>query len=258
MHLAFLHTSHEHVASFAALAADEPAVTQTSAVVDVALLGAARAGRADEAARGVAAHVADLARAGADVVVCTCSTLGPVLDALTVPVPVVRVDRPMAEDAVRTPRRGGASGGLDAPGTTRVLVAVALESAVGPAVALLEDAARDAGRSVRIDVVRCDAAWAAFEAGDAAGYAGAVAVAVREAAGGPGGKGDRPVGGSGTGTGDGSAGPPDVVVLAQASMAPAADLLRDLGVPVLSSPRAAGRRAVEVALRGRDVSGVSG
>ncbi|MBI9114402.1 hypothetical protein [Sanguibacter suaedae] len=255
MHLAFLHTSHEHVASFAALAAEAPGVTKTSAVVDVALLGTARAGRADEAARGVAAHVADLARAGADVVVCTCSTLGPVLDGLTVPVPVpvpvVRVDRPMAEDAVRTPARGVAPGGLDVPGTTRVLVAVTLESAVGPALALLENAARDAGRSVRIDVVRCEAAWASFEAGDAAGYADAVAVAVREAAGR---SKDEPVDGSGPSTG----GPLDVVVLAQASMAPAADLLRDLGVPVLSSPRAAVRRAAEVALRGRDAPGVSG
>ena len=39
----------------------------------------------------------------------------------------------------------------------------------------------------------------------------------------------------------------DVVVLAQASMAPAADLLADLSIPVLSSPRLAVSRAVELA-----------
>jgi Asp/Glu/hydantoin racemase len=39
----------------------------------------------------------------------------------------------------------------------------------------------------------------------------------------------------------------DVVVLAQASMAPAAGLLADLPVPVLTSPRSAVARAVELA-----------
>ena len=39
----------------------------------------------------------------------------------------------------------------------------------------------------------------------------------------------------------------DVAVLAQASMAPAADLVGDLSIPVLSSPRLAVLRAVELA-----------
>jgi hypothetical protein len=39
----------------------------------------------------------------------------------------------------------------------------------------------------------------------------------------------------------------DVVVLAQASMAPAADLVGDLSIPVLGSPRLAVLRAVELA-----------
>jgi hypothetical protein len=39
----------------------------------------------------------------------------------------------------------------------------------------------------------------------------------------------------------------DIVMLAQASMAPAADLVGDLSVPVLSNPRLAVIRAVELA-----------
>ena len=39
----------------------------------------------------------------------------------------------------------------------------------------------------------------------------------------------------------------DVVMLAQASMAPVADLVGDLSIPVLSSPRLAVMRALELA-----------
>jgi Asp/Glu/hydantoin racemase len=42
----------------------------------------------------------------------------------------------------------------------------------------------------------------------------------------------------------------DVIVLAQASMAPAADLLADLPIPVLSSPRTAVERALGSVRRG--------
>jgi hypothetical protein len=59
-------------------------------------------------------------------------------------------------------------------------------------------------------------AWTHFEAGDMTRYANVIADAVRPVV---------------------EAGKPDCVVLAQASMAPAEPLLKELGLPVLSSPR---------------------
>jgi hypothetical protein len=61
--------------------------------------------------------------------------------------------------------------------------------------------------------VFCDGAWQHFQRGDHAAYAASIAERIRQVA-----------------------APNDVVVLAQASMAPAADWLQDSGLQVLSSP----------------------
>ncbi|MEU3312146.1 aspartate/glutamate racemase family protein [Streptomyces sp. NPDC006662] len=130
-------------------------------------------------------------------VLVTCSTLGAVAEALgpRLGVPVLRVDRPMAAAAVRQ--------------GPRIVVLAALASTVGPTEELLAEEA--GGRAVRVRSQVVGGAWQLFEAGDADGYLEAVARAadaVVEA---------------------------DVVVLAQASMAGAARLVRT-PVPVLSSP----------------------
>ena len=83
------------------------------------------------------------------------------------------------------------------------------------------------GKEVAIRHLVVEDAWRHFMSGDREGYVAAVAEAIRRA----------PVAA-------------DVVVLAQASMAPAADRLQDLGVPVLSSP-ALGVQAVLDRLRRR-------
>ena len=209
--IGFLHTAQVHVATFGALV-DEVAPGEGHVHrVDAPLLDDARAG--EPVAGRVRAHVEALVAAGASVVVCTCSTLGPVAEKVGgLGAPVVRVDRPLAEAAVRD---GG-----------RVAVVVALASTLGPTTELLTGAARRAGTTVALDPVVCAGAWAAFEAGDLDAYHGGVADVARDA-----------VGRRGA----------DVVVLAQASMAPAAGLLADLPVPVLTSPRSAVARAVELA-----------
>ena len=66
--------------------------------------------------------------------------------------------------------------------------------------------------------------WTPFAAGDHHGFHAPIARHVR-----------------------GLAGDADVAVLAQASTAPAAELLRDRAIPVLSGPRLAVLRAVEIA-----------
>ncbi|MFI2705692.1 aspartate/glutamate racemase family protein [Cellulosimicrobium composti] len=209
--IGFLHTADVHVASFGALV-DEVAPGEGHVHrVDAPLLDDARAG-APVAGR-VRAHVEALAAAGASVVVCTCSTLGPVSEQVGgLGVPVVRVDRPLAEAAVRD---GG-----------RVTVVVALASTLGPTTELLREVARRERATVELDPVVCADAWSAFEAGDLGAYHRGVADAVRDAV---------------------SRRGADVVVLAQASMAPAADLLADLPLPVLTSPGSAVARAVELA-----------
>lgn len=228
--IGFLHTSDVHVPVFdtllAGLAPDATAVT----TVEPDLLLRARAGaRPDDLAAAVRSALGDLAGAGAQVVVCTCSTIGSLAEAASsaVGVPVLRVDRPMADRAVRTPP--------GVPGEpVRILVAVALGSTLGPTTDLLRTSATAAGRAIAVEVLRCDEAWLLFEAARPQEFAAAVAELVVAAV-----ASDRA----------GEAPRPDVVVLAQASMAPAADLLADLGVPVLSSPREAVRRALELAAR---------
>ncbi|WP_329376694.1 aspartate/glutamate racemase family protein [Streptomyces sp. NBC_01351] len=138
-----------------------------------------------------------LAEAGPAPVLVTCSTIGATAEALApvLGLRVLRVDRPMAAAAVRT----GA----------RIAVLATVESTFAPTAELLAEEAGGRPLSIRTHLV--DAAWERFEAGDTAGYLARVAEAadaVTDA---------------------------DVIVLAQASMAGAAELVTTR-IPVLSSP----------------------
>ncbi|MDF1604839.1 aspartate/glutamate racemase family protein [Nocardioides sp. YIM 152315] len=202
----FLHTAEVHVGTFDALVGDS---AETVHVVESHLLQRARTdGLTPAVEAGVRSALDELHARGADVVVCTCSTLGPVAESVASDVPVLRVDRPMARTAVA----GGA----------RIGVVAAVESTLEPTRLLLQDEARRAGAEPVLTEVLVPGAWASFEAGDTAAYLCAIADAARALA-----------------------DTVDVVVLAQASMAGAVDLLEDLAVPVLASPRL----AVESALR---------
>ncbi len=213
MIIGFLHTADVHVPTFRDLLAELAPGAADLHAVDADLLADARAGGVDEGVRErLAAHVATLAGGGAQVVVCTCSTLSGAAEIVAAGVPVLRVDRPMAQAAV-------AGGG-------RVAVVAALASTLAPTTGLLRECAAAAGVTVDLVEAPCLDAWPLFEAGDRDAYVRRVAEHVRSVA-----------------------ATADVVVLAQASMAPAADLLRDLTVPVLSSPRAAVAHAVAVAGR---------
>ena len=201
--LAFLHTSPVHVPTFTDLLARLAPGTVATHIVDEALLRDAQAdGHAHPAIVGrVQAAVQALAEQGARVVVCTCSTIGGAAEATPTAgsFTAARIDRAMADRAV----------GLG----PRVLVVAALHSTLAPTAALIAESGRRLGRPVPLRQHWVEGAWAHFEAGQGGDYLRAIANAVRAAA------------------GDAS-----VVVLAQASMAGAAAALRDLGVPVLSSP----------------------
>ncbi|WSC82618.1 aspartate/glutamate racemase family protein [Streptomyces virginiae] len=136
------------------------------------------------------------AQAGPPVLV-TCSTIGATAESLAAELgaPVLRVDRPMAAAAVRA----GA----------RIAVLAALESTLAPTGELLAEEAGD--RPVSIVTHLVTGAWERFEAGDTAGYLARIAAAADAVTG------------------------ADVIVLAQASMAGAADLVTT-PLPVFSSP----------------------
>ncbi|MFC5672889.1 aspartate/glutamate racemase family protein [Streptomyces incanus] len=210
--LALLHTSPVHPPVFDALRDSAHPELELRHLVDEELLDRARAAGPEAVAHDVRARLREAVAAGARAVLCTCSTIGSVAEASAggIGVPVLRVDRPMAGAAV-------AAG-------PRVVVLAALASTLGPTVALVEEEARRAGRRVEVRTLLVEGAWARFEAGDPAAYVRQVADAADAVTG------------------------ADVIVLAQASMAPA-ERLTTAAVPVLSSPRA-GLAAGAAAARG--------
>ncbi|MFC7272406.1 aspartate/glutamate racemase family protein [Paractinoplanes rhizophilus] len=208
--IGFLHTGDIHVSTFRRLREELAPGWQDLHIVDEGLLAEARReGITPSLAARIDARLHELADRGADIVVCTCSSLGEHAEGRTadIGVPVLRADRPMAEAAVAAGRR--------------IAVVATVDSTLGPTGNLLRDAAARSARAIEIVEVRCPEAFALFEAGELDAYAKSVAHAARAAAPGV-----------------------DVIVLAQPSAAPAASLLVDLPIPVLSSPRAAVSRAI--------------
>jgi hypothetical protein len=203
--IGFLHTSPVHVTTFERLVDEAAPGTAVISAVDASLLERARRdgiGHA-EVVPGAERAIVDLIARGADVIVCTCSTIGGVAESVgrRRRVEVVRVDRPMVELAVAVGRRIG--------------VVAAVESTVEPTIGLIDEVAAATGSDVDSVVHVVEGAWAAFEAGDQERYIGLIADVVRRIA------------------------PSvDVVILAQASMAPAAEAIA-VDVPVLASPRTA-------------------
>jgi Asp/Glu/Hydantoin racemase len=210
--VAFLHTADAHVATFGGLLSEIAPGAMDVHLVDAELLNDARRQGLDAGIQArVLARLRELAVREPGAIVCTCSTLGGSAERVAqgIETPVVRIDRPMAESAV-------AHGG-------RVGLVVAVDSTLAPTRQLLEECAANVGSDVTLVDAPCLDAWERFEAGDHAGYLDRVAGHVR-----------------------GLADDVDVIVLAQASMAPVAELVRDISIPVLSSPRLAVLRAVEL------------
>lgn len=200
--LAFVHTSPVHIATFDRLLAEMNVSIPVHHIVAEDLLNEARQTGTTPALRERVE--ATIVHAGVDaaVVVCTCSTIGALAEQSSTAAgcPVLRVDRAMAERAVRSGRR--------------ILVAAALASTRAPTEALLREAAIAARVETELIAVDCADAWPHFERGNHSAYIAAIAAHLRAAA---------PHG--------------DVIVLAQASMADAVLACADLPIPILSSPQ---------------------
>lgn len=202
--LAMFHTAESNRALFGALAAELAPDVPVAHIVDAgALREVCACGVVTPALRRrVCETLLGALDRGARAVLCTCSSLGAItaVAAQLTERPVLRIDRPMAEEAVA---RGA-----------RIIVAATLPTTLEPTRELILAAAREAGRGVATIDLLCDRAWSRFEAGDEEGYLDAIAAELRRSA---------PLG--------------DVLVIAQASMARAVERCPELRLPVLTSPR---------------------
>lgn len=195
--LALLHTSPVHIPVFDALRdADHPGLVLRHVVAEKLLEGA-RAEGPEAVSDEIESALAGVVAEGAAAVLCTCSTIGEVAE---------KAGRVLGVPVLRVDRPMAAA----AAAAGRVVVVAALESTLEPTLTLIREEA--AGRPVDLRTLLVEGAWDRFEAGDREGYLDEVAAAV-----------DRVTAA-------------DVIVLAQASMADAADRA-GTAVPVLSSPR---------------------
>ncbi|WP_066288270.1 aspartate/glutamate racemase family protein [Arthrobacter sp. B6] len=198
--IALLHTGAVVIGPVMELVKRElPGVTAINYLDDriVADLGDPEA--ADSVPRRVAALAKAAADAGAEVIMLTCSSISELAGTVSaeVGIPILRIDEAMADEAVAT----GA----------RITVLATLPTTCGPTSRLIAERARMAGLTPTVRSVVVEGAFAAVASGDRPGHDLKVSAAIREAA-----------------------KDSDVVVLAQASMASAAEGC-DVAVPVLTS-----------------------
>ena len=119
----------------------------------------------------------------------------------------LRIDRAMADRAVTL--------------GPRVLVLAALASTLEPTQQLIESSCARANARIAARYLLVEDAWQYFVAGNRDAYCQAIARKIQA-----------------------EAKQADVIVLAQASMAPAAELVGELGIEVLSSPRLGVQNAI--------------
>lgn len=206
--IAFLHTGAVVIPTFAALAAEHLPGVEVQNLLDDKIVADLGRGAASEQIAQRLADLGDAAvAAGAEALMFTCSSISQYAGPLAerVGVPVYRVDEAMADEAVRS--------------GDRISVIATLPTTVQPTAALLRERAELQGREVQIDEVVVEGAFEAAVAGDRARHDSLVAEAIKAASG-------------------------NVVVLAQASMASAAEGL-EVPTPILTSPERGIQRLAE-------------
>lgn len=141
--------------------------------------------------------------AGADIIFSACSSLGPSLDVAAehVSIPVLKIDEPMAIEAVTR--------------ASRIGVLATVPTTLGPTSDLLKQKAEELGREVEVRQHLCEGAFDVLMSGDRKRHDDIVSEQATELA--------QDV---------------ELIVLAQASMNRLSDRLAgQTGIPVLSSPR---------------------
>ncbi|MEM9774497.1 MAG: arylsulfatase [Chloroflexota bacterium] len=210
MKIGFFHTSPVHIATFDQLFAQPNCKFELVHKVDEQLLAdAIQHGVNEQIRKQVLAYIRGLADSSCKTIVCTCSTLGAIAEALHIPnVKIYRVDRPMAAKAVAE--------------SHIILMVAVLASTLLPTRELIKDEANRQDRPVRVQELVISDAWDYFLAGDLDGYHQHIAEAVKANV--------RELGRCSADL------VPETILLAQASMAGALQYLSELEQPVLSSP----------------------
>jgi len=166
-----------------------------------------------DTARRVVGHVASAEEAGADFILVTCSSIGPAVEmaAELVDIPVLRVDQPMADKAVRMGKKIG--------------VVATLSTTLEPTSDLVRRRATLAGKDIELTSKLCEGAFEALMEGNPEVHDEKVATALKELS--------QQV---------------DVILLAQASMARVVDQLseEDKKVPIIASPELAVQHLAEI------------
>ncbi len=210
--LAFIHTSHVLIPTFAALAREKLEGAKCFHMVDESLIqNTIAAGHLTKTTtRRLVDLIGSAHEGGADAVLVTCSSIGP-----AIPIarqvhnfPILRVDEAMATKAVRSAERIG--------------VAATLKTTLQPTVGLLREKAAEEQHRIEVLECLCKGAFEKVIAGDTAEHDRIVSEALLSL----------------TQT-------VDLVVLAQASMARVVSQLPpdQVRVPVLSSPELAVEQA---------------
>ncbi len=203
--LGLVHTSATLVPVFQKLCADHLPDVNVFNIVDDSLIKdvISRNELTKTTAKRVVDHVGSAAVAGADFILVTCSSIGAAVEAAAdlISVPVLRVDQPMADLAVKTGSKIG--------------VIATLPTTLGPTSDLVKRRAALIDKEITLTSKLCEGAFEALMSGNAEKHDEMVAKALIELS--------KEV---------------DVIVLAQASMSRVVDGLKeeDKIVPILASP----------------------
>lgn len=202
--LALLHTTPVTVPAMKELAAKQlPGVRVINLLDDSLLQDVIAAGGMTPAVEArMKAYVDQAKVAGAEALMCCCSSVGEAAERIrtTAGIPVLRIDEPMAEEAVRTGRRIG--------------VIATVKTTLEPTANLIRRKAAEAGVDATVEPVLVQGAFEALSAGRGEEHDKLVLAAL-----------------------DSLLERSDVVVLAQASMARLlGSLTKPPSVPILTSP----------------------
>ncbi len=220
IHIAFLHTAQTHVELIEDLMYEvAPTLRAAHFIREDLLIDAQQPSLGIEnhhLVKNIKYAVKEAASSGARVVVCTCSTIGGVVESLRITVrkqtvTTARIDRAMADAAINTRKP--------------ILLVATLQSTLQPTTALLQSTATALGCQMQIKPLLISDAWALFQAGNFSGYIDSIVNSVI----------------STNLTADLAN---HTIVLAQASMHKAVAPLAARGIVALSSPELGVRHAV--------------
>lgn len=203
--LALIHTSTTLEPVFAKLCADKDLEVDLLHIADDSLIRDVIAeGQLTElTSERVQAHIAAAEKANADYIMVTCSSIGPAVDSAKRKgsVPILRVDQPMADQAVRIGKKVG--------------VIATLPTTLVPTTDLIRRRAAEVNKEIEIIAELCTGAFEALMSGNVGDHDAAVIEALKKLS-----------------------VEVDVIVLAQASMARVVEQLTkdEVRIPILASP----------------------